>query len=152
MRQRQIVRRRLRGFAAHTPPADGLACSTMSAAMNPIQQAALSSATATSSGAAAALRRTPPAATAAAAATGGAAGAAGAAAEQVSISAAGQMLAAGAQNAPSAAGEARIAALQAAIQSGRYAVDPQRIARGLLQDSQSLLAASRPAAKTGSAR
>jgi negative regulator of flagellin synthesis FlgM len=76
---------------------------------------------------------------------------AAAAAEQVSISAAGQMLTtASAQNA--AASDARIAQLQAAIQSGSYTVDPQRIARGLLQDSQSLLAASRPAAKTGSAR
>lgn len=118
--------------------------------MNPIPPAALSSATATSSGATAALRRTPPAASAAAASAGGTSAGA---AEQVSISAAGQMLAAaGAQNTPETVGDERIAALQAAIQSGRYVIDPQRIARGLLQDSQSLLAASRPAAKTGSAR
>jgi len=42
------------------------------------------------------------------------------------------------------ASDTRIAALQAAIQSGQYVVDPQRIASGLLQDSQALLGAVKP--------
>lgn len=48
------------------------------------------------------------------------------------------------QGATPPASDARIAALQAAIQSGQYAVDPQRIASGLLQDSQALLGAAKP--------
>jgi negative regulator of flagellin synthesis FlgM len=49
------------------------------------------------------------------------------------------------QGATPPASDARIAALQSAIQSGQYTVDPQRIASGLLQDSQSLLSVSKPA-------
>lgn len=49
------------------------------------------------------------------------------------------------QGATPPASDARIAGLQAAVQSGQYVADPQRIARGLLQDSQALLGASKPA-------
>lgn len=66
--------------------------------------------------------------------------------EQVSISTTGRMMnLASMQGATPPASDARIAGLQAAVQSGQYVADPQRIARGLLQDSQALLGASKPA-------
>ena len=49
------------------------------------------------------------------------------------------------QGATPAASDARISELQNAIRSGQYVVDPQRIAGGLLQDSQALIGASKPA-------
>ena len=70
----------------------------------------------------------------------------GGGAEQVSISSAGRMVnLASTQGLGGAASDTRVAELQAAVQSGQYVVDPQRIARGLLQDSQALLAATKPA-------
>ncbi|MGC9237524.1 MAG: flagellar biosynthesis anti-sigma factor FlgM [Thiomonas sp.] len=112
--------------------------------MIPIQNSAVSSASGASSGVAAASSRTS-AASARGAGAGAAQGPQPAGAEQVSISSAGQMLQmASTQGATPPASDARIAALQAAIQSGQYAVDPQRIASGLLQDSQSLLGAVKP--------
>ncbi|MGC9184749.1 MAG: flagellar biosynthesis anti-sigma factor FlgM [Thiomonas sp.] len=66
-------------------------------------------------------------------------------AEQVSISSVGQMLQlASAQGTTAPASDARIAQLQAAIQSGKYQVDAQRIASGLLQDTKALLGTVKP--------
>ena len=47
------------------------------------------------------------------------------------------------QGATPPASDARISELQNAIRSGQYVVDPQRIAGGLLQDSQALIGASK---------
>ena len=41
--------------------------------------------------------------------------------------------------------QSRISELQNAIRSGQYVVNPQRIASGLLQDSQALIGATKPA-------
>lgn len=113
--------------------------------MIPIQNSPLSSASTASSGIAAASRRTT-SAQAGQAGPGSVQASGAASAEQVSISNAGQMLQmASTQGATPPASDARIAALQSAIQSGQYAVDPKRIASGLLQDSQSLLSVSKPA-------
>ena len=116
--------------------------------MIPIQNSPLSSASTAASGSAAASRR-------AGSVVGSVAGsvanpavnASGAAAtEQVSISGAGQMLnLASTQGATPPASDARISELQNAIRSGQYVVNPQRIAGGLLQDSQALIGASKPA-------
>lgn len=117
--------------------------------MIPIQNSAASSASTATSGVASASRRTSPQSAGNSGSVSAGPGAAGA--EQVSISNAGQMLQmASTQGATPPASDARIAALQAAIQSGQYAVDPQRIASGLLQDSQSLLGASTSAGKATS--
>ncbi|MDD4887330.1 MAG: flagellar biosynthesis anti-sigma factor FlgM [Thiomonas sp.] len=116
--------------------------------MIPIQNSAVSSASTASSGAAAASRRSSAAAGAGGPGVANASASVAASAEQVSISNAGQMLQmASTQGATPPASDARIAALQAAIQSGQYVVDPQRISSGLLQDSQALLGASTPVGK-----
>ena len=109
--------------------------------MIPIQNSAVSTASTASSGVASASRRTSPQPTGNSGPV--SAGPSAAGAEQVSISNAGQMLQmASTLGATPPASDARVAALQAAIQSGQYAVDPQRIASGLLQDSQALLHAA----------
>ena len=115
--------------------------------MIPIQNSAISSASTATSGTTAASRR-------AGAAPSGAAGGAGQlnttgapSTEQVSISGAGQMLnLASTQGITPPASDARINELRSAIESGQYVVDPQRISQGLLQDSQALIGASKPAA------
>ena len=108
--------------------------------MIPIQNSPLSSASTAASGSAAASRR-------AGSVANPAVNPAGAAAtEQVSISGAGQMLnLASTQGATPPASDARISELQNAIRSGQYVVNPQRIASGLLQDSQALIGATKPA-------
>ena len=112
--------------------------------MIPIQNSAVSSTSTASSGVAVAARR-PSAAMAGNPVAGTAQGSNSAGAEQVSISSAGQMLQmASTQGATPPASDARIAALQAAIQGGQYAVDPKRIASGLLQDTQALLGSVKP--------
>jgi negative regulator of flagellin synthesis FlgM len=110
--------------------------------MIPIQNSPLSSASTAVSGSAAASRR---AGSVANPAVNPAVNPSGAAAtEQVSISGAGQMLnLASTQGATPPASDARISELQNAIRSGQYVVDPQRIAGGLLQDSQALIGASK---------
>gem|GEM_PF-1417696 len=114
------------------------------ATMIPIQNSAISSASGASSGVAAASRRTS-AASAGRTGPGAAQESQTAGAEQVSISSTGQMLQmVSTLGATPPASDTRIAALQAAIQSGQYVVDPQRIASGLLQDSQALLGAVKP--------
>lgn len=112
--------------------------------MIPIQNSPLSSASTAASGSAAASRR---AGSVAGSVANPAVNPSGAAAtEQVSISGAGQMLnLASTQGATPPASDARISELQNAIRSGQYVVDPQRIAGGLLQDSQALIGASKPA-------
>ncbi|MBN8775561.1 flagellar biosynthesis anti-sigma factor FlgM [Thiomonas arsenitoxydans] len=112
--------------------------------MIPIQNSPLSSASTAASGSAAASRR---AGSVANPAVNPAVNPSGAAAtEQVSISGAGQMLnLASTQGATPPASDARISELQNAIRSGQYVVDPQRIAGGLLQDSQALIGASKSA-------
>ncbi len=112
--------------------------------MIPIQNSPLSSASTAASGSAAASRR---AGSVAGSVANPAVNASGAAAtEQVSISGAGQMLnLASTQGATPPASDARISELQNAIRSGQYVVNPQRIAGGLLQDSQALIGASKPA-------
>ena len=114
--------------------------------MIPIQNSSLSSASTTTSGTTAASSRAGAVSKGAAGALGQINPAASAATEQVSISGAGQMLnLASTQGATPPASDARISALQSAIQSGQYVVDPKRIAQGLLQDSQALLGASKSA-------
>ncbi len=82
------------------------------------------------------------------AATSATGAATGGSAEQVSISSTGRMMnTASSQGAVDTANNARIAALQAAVQGGQYVVNPQRIAQGLLQDSRGLVAATK---RTGS--
>ncbi len=112
--------------------------------MIPIQNSPLSSASTAASGSAAASRR---AGSVAGSVANPAVNPSGAAAtEQVSISGAGQMLnLASTQGATPPASDARISELQNAIRSGQYVVDPQRIAGGLLQDSQALIGATKPA-------
>lgn len=112
--------------------------------MIPIQNSPLSSASTAASGSAAASRR---AGSVVGSVANPAVNPAGAAAtEQVSISGAGQMLnLASTQGATPPASDARISELQNAIRSGQYVVDPQRIAGGLLQDSQALIGATKPA-------
>lgn len=106
--------------------------------MIPIQNSPLSSASTAVSGSAAASRRAGSVANPAVNPSGAAA------TEQVSISGAGQMLnLASTQGATPPASDARISELQNAIRSGQYVVDPQRIAGGLLQDSQALIGASK---------
>ena len=109
--------------------------------MIPIQNSPLSSASTAASGSAAASRRAGSVANPAVVNPSGAA-----ATEQVSISGAGQMLnLASTQGATPPASDARISELQNAIRSGQYVVNPQRIASGLLQDSQALIGATKPA-------
>ncbi|MBN8745233.1 MAG: flagellar biosynthesis anti-sigma factor FlgM [Thiomonas sp.] len=112
--------------------------------MIPIQNSPLSSASTAASGSAAASRR---AGSVVGSVANPAVNPAGAAAtEQVSISGAGQMLnLASTQGATPPASDARISELQNAIRSGQYVVNPQRIASGLLQDSQALIGATKPA-------
>lgn len=111
--------------------------------MIPIQNPTIPSATAATSGVAGAARRNTAAGAGNPAAAAQAAPAA--AAEQVSISSTAQLLqVASAQGEAAPASDARIAELQAAIQSGQYRVDPQRIASGLLADTKALLGASKP--------
>ncbi|WP_079415174.1 flagellar biosynthesis anti-sigma factor FlgM [Thiomonas intermedia] len=117
--------------------------------MIPIQNSAISSASTATSGTTAASRR-------AGAAPSGASGSgeagqlnpsAAPSTEQVSISGAGQMLnLASTQGITPPASDTRINELRSAIESGQYVVDPQRISQGLLQDSQALIGASKPAA------
>lgn len=118
--------------------------------MIPIQNSPLSSASTAASGSPAASRRAGSvvgsvAGSVANPAVNPAVNPSGAAAtEQVSISGAGQMLnLASTQGATPPASDARISELQNAIRSGQYVVDPQRIAGGLLQDSQALIGASK---------
>ncbi|WP_449371257.1 flagellar biosynthesis anti-sigma factor FlgM [Thiomonas sp.] len=114
--------------------------------MIPIQNSTLSSASASASGSAAAARRAVSAAGSAPAGAGQVNASVAATTEQVSISGAGQMLnLASTQGATPPASDARIAELQNAIRSGQYGVDAHRIAKGLLQDSQALIGASKPA-------
>lgn len=114
--------------------------------MIPIQNSPLSSTSTATSGVATAARR----AAAAPSPQGGAAPTAAPGGEQVSISGAGQLLQlASTQGATPPASDARIAALQSAIQSGQYLVDPQRIASGLLQDSRAMLGATAAGVKPG---
>ncbi|MGA8008953.1 MAG: flagellar biosynthesis anti-sigma factor FlgM [Thiomonas sp.] len=115
--------------------------------MSPIQNSAVSSASIASSGTAVASRRAASASAAGAGTAGQANPPDAGASAQVSISGAGQMLnLASTQGSTPPASDARIAGLQSAIQSGQYTVDPRRIASGLLQDSKSLLTASKPTA------
>ncbi|MDE2175537.1 MAG: flagellar biosynthesis anti-sigma factor FlgM [Betaproteobacteria bacterium] len=108
--------------------------------MIPIQNSPLSSASTAASGSAAASRRAGSVANPSVNPSGSAA------TEQVSISGAGQMLnLASTQGATPPASDARISELQNAIRSGQYVVNPQRIASGLLQDSQALIGATKPA-------
>lgn len=112
--------------------------------MTPIQNSPLSSASTAASGLVAASRRAGLVAGLVANPTVNSSGAA--ATEQVSISGAGQMLnLASTQGATPPASDARISELQNAIRSGQYMIDLQRIASGLLQDSQALIGATKPA-------
>lgn len=112
--------------------------------MVPIQNPIVPSSSTASSGVAGAARRNP-AAGASNIASSAAQTPQPAAAEQVSISSVGQMLQlASSQGNTPPASDARIAELQAAIQSGNYPVDAQRIASGLLQDTKALLGMVKP--------
>ena len=116
--------------------------------MIPIQNASLSSASTATSGTTAASRRADAGSAGAAGQAGQTNPSAGPSTEQVSISGAGQMLhLASTQGITPPASDARISELRSAIASGQYVVDPQRIAQGLLQDSQALIGASKPAGR-----
>jgi negative regulator of flagellin synthesis FlgM len=113
--------------------------------MVPIQNSAISSASTSTSGSSAVSRRAGSVASSLPAGAGPINPSSAAATEQVSISGVGQMLnLASTQGATPPASDARISELQNAIRSGQYVVDPQRIASGLLQDSQALIGASKP--------
>lgn len=65
--------------------------------------------------------------------------------EQVSLSTTARLLqTASSQVVTPPADEARIAELRAAVENGSYVVDPQRIAKGLLQSTRELLSATSP--------
>ncbi len=103
---------------------------------NPIPSSA---AAALASGSVDTSRQSGAAASAAAPAPGGPGG------EQVSISATARLLqTASTQGMTPPASDARIAELRAAVENGTYAVDPQRIAKGLVQSTRELLGATNP--------